>query len=73
MSIRRSIKNIFAVKETNRAKSLKGLLNKLEAKKKNIELFLDTKHERKDIIDKEEELALINFHINKGKKLLATI
>ena len=73
MSIRQSVKNIFAIKETNRATSLKSLLNKLEAKKEKIELFLNTQHERKDILDKKEELTLIDFHINKGKKLLASI
>lgn len=73
MSIRQSVKNIFAIKETNRAKSLKSLLDKLEAKKEKIKLYLVEEHDSKDIIDKKEELTLINFHINKGKKLLAAI
>ena len=73
MSIRRSIKNIFAIKETKRAKSLKSLLNKLETKKEKIKLFLDAKHDKKDILDKKEELELVNFHINKGRKLLEAI
>ena len=73
MSIRQSVKNIFAIKEMNRVKSLESLLNKLEVKKEEIKLYLDEKHDNKDIMDKEEELTLINFHINKGKKLLASI
>lgn len=73
MSIRQSVKNIFAIKEMKRVKSLESLLNKLEVKKEEIKLYLDEKHDNKDIIDKEEELTLINFHINKSKKLLASI
>ena len=73
MSIRRSLKNIFAIKETHRAKSLKSLLNKLEVKKEKIELFLCEKHDNKNIFDKQEELTIINFHIHKGRKLLEAI
>ena len=73
MSIRGSVKNIFAIKEAAKKKSLKSLLNKLEVKKEEIKLFLVEKHDKKEIIDKEEELTLINFHINKGRKLLTAI
>lgn len=64
------IKSIFGTKEMKREKSLKALLKKLEEKKEKLKFYLDTKLDKKDIIDKKEELELILLHIKKGKKLL---
>jgi len=64
------VKSIFGAKETKREKSLKDLLKKLEEKKEKLRLYLDTKLDKKDIIETKEELELVHFHIKKGKRLL---
>lgn len=73
MSTLKFIKRAFNSKKMQKEKSLKNLLQKLEVRKEKIALFLNAEHTNEDIMDKKEELELVTFHINKGRKLLQAI
>jgi len=51
-------------------KSLKDLLKRLNARKRNINKALKSSLEKKEKKELEEELKIVSYQIKKGKKIL---
>ena len=56
--------------EDGRKKSLKELIDKLKAKKKELKKQENTDMDKKAIKEMEEEIEILKLHIKKGKKIL---
>ncbi len=76
MGIKKFIKSVTEVlnlddfSERKKKKAIKKLLKKLEAKKDKVKKSLNDDLKDSKKIEIKEELALIKYHIKKGKKLL---
>ncbi len=60
-------------KKSNKQKSLKSFLKKLNKRKVELNSFLEKKLDEKVLKEKKEELKIVSIHIKKTEKILAEL
>ncbi len=61
------------IESEKKKKSVKELLSKLYARKREIKELLKSKLSKKDRNELKDELEIVAFHIKNGKKILAEL
>jgi pimeloyl-CoA synthetase len=61
------------IESEKKKKSIKELLSKLHARKREIKELLKSKLSKKERHELKDELEIISFHIKNGKKILAEL